>query len=291
MTGLNARLARVKSILICPRCAGELVFGPAATCGRCGTVYPIRDGRIYFTEAPASTDSLDRLKGRLKRHLGRYYYRIGVTILAPTYPFNYRRWVRRHVNPDTQVVVDVGCGNHRIDEDVIGLDLVDYEAVDIVCDLRTLPFRPDSVDAFVSRGLLEHVPDPARVVAELARCTRPGGKGLHLIPFLFPFHASPHDFHRYTHKGLQLLFADWTIVDQTNPTGPVTLWLIATIELLSVLLSFGSERLRPYVYLLLCGVLFPLKFLDAPFVNRQSLLTLAPTIATVVRKGAGPAVA
>jgi SAM-dependent methyltransferase len=167
---------------------------------------------------------------------------------------------------------------------MICIDLFDYDAVDVVCDLAALPFKPCSVDAFVSRSVLEHLPDPEKVVRGFYQCTRPGGMGLHLIPFLFPFHASPCDFHRYTHKGQEILFKDWNIVRQTNATGPVTLGLITGIELLSILFSFGSEKLKPYVYLLLCGLLFPLKYLDVFFVGRKSFLTLAPTIVLVLRK-------
>ncbi len=43
----------------------------------------------------------------------------------------------------------------------------------IVCsDAAHLPFKDDSVDAAVSLGLLHHVPDPDRVVAEMMRVAR-----------------------------------------------------------------------------------------------------------------------
>ncbi len=285
MTGPADRLERLRAILACPACYEGLDFRvDGAACPRCGARYPIRNGKIYFTPVPSRTDGLDDLKGRLKDRLGKYYYSIGLKILAPTYPFDYGRWIHRYLDPAKEVVVDVGCGNHRIHEDIICLDLFDYDAVDVVCDLSTPPFRPNSVDAFVSRSVLEHVPDPARIVRHFHRCTKGGGLGLHLAPFLFPFHASPHDFHRYTHKGFEILFKDWEIVKQTNATGPVTLGLISAIEFLSILISLGRDKPKPFVYLFLCGILFPLKYLDAPFVNRKSFLTMAPTIFTVVRK-------
>ena len=285
----TARLERLKPILVCPRCRDALVFPDGdGRCEACRETYPVREGRIYFVDVPDHRDPLDRLKGRLKRWLGRYYHTVGITLLAPTYPFDYAGRIRRYLDPSRQVVVNVGCGNHRIDPDVIGLDLFAYEATDVVCDVHALPFRPDSVDAFVSRSVLEHVPDPAAVVAAFHRATRPGGLGLHLIPFLFPFHASPQDFQRYTHRGLERLFAGWTIIDMYNATGPVTLWLLTTLEFLSTLLSAGRERAKAYLYLALCGLLFPLKFLDAPFVHRRAFLSLAPTIFTVVRKETAP---
>jgi SAM-dependent methyltransferase len=285
MVGHNIRFERLKAVLCCRDCGGGLDFRDTdATCRACSAAYPIRNGRIYFVTVPEHTNALDKTKGHLRRWLGGYYHTIGINILAPTYPFDYIGWIRRYLNPATQIVVDVGCGNHRIDEHVICFDLFDYDAVDIVCDLNALPFKPNSVDGFVSRSVLEHVPDPVRIVRQFHRCTKVGGVGLHLIPFLFPFHASPGDFQRYTHKGLEMLFREWEIVEQTNATGPITLGLLSAIELLSIMLSLGQAQVKAFIYLLLCGILFPLKYLDAPFVNRKSFLTMAPTILTVARK-------
>jgi SAM-dependent methyltransferase len=283
---LGERLERLKPFLTCPRCPGDLEFDAAAVCRVCACRYPIRGGKVYFVDPPQPGDRLDRLKHRLKQRLGSRYYRIGLDVLAPTYPFDYRGRVLKRLDPSRQIVVDVGCGNHRIHPDVIGLDLVDYDAVDIVCDLAALPFKSETVDAFVSRSVLEHVPDPATVVRQFLRATRPGGIGLHVIPFLFPFHASPHDFQRFTSAGLERLFTGWTVTEQGNATGPVTLALVSVIEFLASLGSVGRERVKPYLYLALCAVLFPLKYLDAPFVERKAFLGLAPTIFTVVRKEA-----
>ena len=116
-------------------------------------------------------------------------------------------------------------------------------------------------------------------------CTKRGGLGMHLIPFLFPFHASPSDFQRYTHRGLSVLFKQFHVLTQTNPTGPVSLALVCSIEFLSILLGFGSERLKALWTLLLSVGLFPIKFLDAPFVNRSAFYTLAPTLFVVLQKG------
>lgn len=244
----------------------------------------MRDGRIYFREAAVRDDRMDALKGRLKALLGRWYYTIGVRVFAPTYPFAFERRVRKHLDCARQIVVDAGCGTHRCDEHAIGVDLYDYEAVDIVCDLHALPFKAGSVDAFITRSVLEHLPDPCSVVRGFLRCTRPGGIGMHQVPFLFPFHASPHDYRRFTHMGLRQLFADWKLVEQVNSGGPVTLFLLAVIEFLSTLVSFGRPGPKAVVYLLLCACLFPLKVLDAPFIARESMLPMAPSIFLHVAK-------
>lgn len=279
------RLERARAALACPACGGDLVFGDqGAGCAACDASYPLRGQKLYFTDPPDTGDALDSLKHRLKRRLGRLYYSVGVTIVAPTYPFNYRAAIERHCDPAKALCVDIGCGNQRVSEDIICLDMFDYGAVDIVCDLGALPFKPDSVDAFVSRSVLEHVPRISQVVSQLEHCTRHGGINMHLIPFLFPYHASPDDYQRYTHHGAANLFDGWTVCEQRSVTGPATLLLLLTIEFVSSLLSAGNERLRSYVYLLLCLVLWPFKFLDVLFAGRRSFLGMAPTIWTVVKK-------
>jgi SAM-dependent methyltransferase len=279
------RLERFKSVLACPACQGTLTFKDTeAACLCCAARYPIRDRRIYFIEVAGRADELDTLKGRLKNWLGKYYYKIGVNVIAPTYPFNYPKKILEFFDVANQLVVDLGCGNHKINENILGLDFFDYDAVDVVCNMNRLPFKPDSVDGFVSRSVLEHVPDPFSVVRQLHDKTIPGGYGIHLIPFLFPFHASPDDFMRFTREGQKILFCEWQMVEQTNPTGPVTLFLLCLIEFLSILLSFGNSKVKGYVYLLLCAALFPLKYLDVIFVHHKSFLPMAPSILSVVRK-------
>jgi SAM-dependent methyltransferase len=282
----NPRLDRIRPLLVCPACRGELAFGTnGPCCRRCRRSYTEEHGRINFLAFEAEVeDDQDRLKSWLKRLLGRYYYTIGVDLIAPNYPFNFGKVIRRHVDPKSTVVLDVGSGNMRLDEDIICLDLFDYPAVDVVCDVGALPFRDGSVGGCVSRSMLEHVRDPHRVVAEFHRVTAPGGFGAHLIPFLMPFHASPYDFHRFTDRGAAELLKEFEIIDQWNPTGPISTFLNVLIEFLAVLFSFGNKKARAVLYLGFCGLLFPLKLLDFPFVNRSAYLTLAANIMTVVRK-------
>jgi SAM-dependent methyltransferase/uncharacterized protein YbaR (Trm112 family) len=284
------RLDRIRDVLVCPRCRGSLDFAAAvATCIACSVPYPIRNGRIHFIEVPARDDEFDRLKGWLKKRLGRAYYTVGVRILAPTFPFNFGRRIRRHIDPAKAIVIDAGSGNNRVHPEIICADMFDYEAVDVVCRLDALPFRTEGVDAFVSRSVLEHVDAPELVLSEFERCTRPGGIGIHIMPFLFPYHASPTDYHRLTHEGQALLFKGWRTLERTNPTGPVTAMLVLLIEVLSTILSFNLPRVKSVVYLLLCGLLFPVKCLDAPFIDRAAFLGSAASILSVVSKPApGP---
>lgn len=278
------RILRFQSCLACPSCSGAIdVFENSATCASCKTIYSVRNSRLYFNEPPARNDALDDIKGRLKDILGRYYYTVGVDLFAPTFPLSIRHEVLRHGNPSKMLIVDAGCGNRRIDDDVLCLDCFDYDEVDIVCDVTNPPLRKESVDAVITRALLEHIQDPFTTVKNFCACTRPGGFGIHLVPFLYPFHASPHDYFRFTHKGLEELYKGFTIEEMIPVTGPVTLFILILQEFLSSLLSFGNERLKGYLHLALC-IISPFKFLDFPFVRRKCFLGMAPSILTTIRK-------
>jgi SAM-dependent methyltransferase len=103
-----------------------------------------------------------------------------------------------HLRPD-MVVLDCGCGKATItlglgeavpDGRVVGVDLDQgsltiasrYAAamerrniVVVAADARGLPFPDAAFDAVLCHSVLETLGDPARVVAELRRVTKPGG--------------------------------------------------------------------------------------------------------------------
>ena len=59
------------------------------------------------------------------------------------------------------------------------------------------------MDGVVCLEVIEHVPDPARAIIEIARVLKPGGKAWVSMPFLYPLHNEPFDFQRYTEFGLR----------------------------------------------------------------------------------------
>jgi SAM-dependent methyltransferase len=80
-----------------------------------------------------------------------------------------------------------------------------HGAVDVWGDGHKLPFRSGRFDTVLCLEMLEHVPDPDAVMAEIARTLRPGGKLLLTVPFVAPMHALPYDFYRYTRHGIEAL--------------------------------------------------------------------------------------
>lgn len=87
----------------------------------------------------------------------------------------------------------------------VGDELWDYTKLDTITDLTALPFPAASFDACLSIVTLEHVREPACVLAELARVLKPGGAFLLVVPQDWEVHQAPHDYYRYTRYGLRYL--------------------------------------------------------------------------------------
>ena len=45
----------------------------------------------------------------------------------------------------------------------------------VFCDAKQLPFASQSVDICLSNSIIHHIPEPVAVIAEVARCLKPGG--------------------------------------------------------------------------------------------------------------------
>lgn len=75
---------------------------------------------------------------------------------------------------------------------------------DIVCDFEhPLPIESESYDAVLLINVLEHIFEYRQLLNEATRVLRPDGTIIIIVPFLFPYHASPDDFHRYTASALE----------------------------------------------------------------------------------------
>jgi len=60
--------------------------------------------------------------------------------------------------------------------------------------------------------------------------------------------------------------------------------LVVPFEALATILRSNSPRPKSMIYLGLCALLFPLKFLDARFVGRRAFVGCAAAIVSVIRK-------
>jgi hypothetical protein len=98
----------------------------------------------------------------------------------------------------------------------VGVDLFAGPNVDVVADLGE-PLPADLVGRFGivwAGALLEHVPNPFKVAANLQAMLRPGGHVFYCGPWVQAFHSYPNDYWRISIEGLKVLFpevewSDW----------------------------------------------------------------------------------
>ena len=92
-----------------------------------------------------------------------------------------------------------------------GLDIRPGPGVDVVGSVYDLPFSDNTFDMVLCMVVLEHLEDPPKAISEIKRVLKPNGRILASVPFMFPMHATPDDFWRFTKYGLKILFKDWDI--------------------------------------------------------------------------------
>jgi ubiquinone/menaquinone biosynthesis C-methylase UbiE len=106
--------------------------------------------------------------------------------------------VLERMNYMPEVVLELGCGNRKRLNNSIGVDLLDYDSVDIVGDVFAVLARiPDTVvDAVHSHHFFEHVSPLDTLMNELARVIKPGGR----LEVVVPHFSNPYFYSDYTHK-------------------------------------------------------------------------------------------
>lgn len=141
--------------------------------------------------------------------------------------------------------------------DEYGADKCDFH-----CDIQDMPqIATGSAGSVICLEVLEHVEEPARAAAELARILRPGGVLVLAVPFMGAYHGkrppaknpvyernaqglvsdASHsgygDYWRFTHEGLALLFAraGFARVDVFPTDGALLsrLWIMGATNLLA----------------------------------------------------------
>jgi ubiquinone/menaquinone biosynthesis C-methylase UbiE len=117
-----------------------------------------------------------------------------------------------------QLVLDAGAGrapyrdlfSHARYEtaDFLAVKGKKYVEPDYVCDLAEIPVEGDRFDHVLLTQVLEHIPEPPLVLAELYRVLAPGGLILCSVPLFYEEHQKPYDYFRYTQFALRKLFED-----------------------------------------------------------------------------------
>ena len=191
------KLDRVAGHLRCPRCREPVQANRRRTsyaCAGCGGTYAF-DGRGY-----------DFLPDDLRRA-----HRVVSTDNVSSNDYDGCALNVIHRNPSA-LILDCGAGRRSATyENVVNVDIVDYDSTDVLAVGQSLPFADDTFEAVFSFAVLEHVKDPFACSRELIRVLRPGGVLYAQVPFLSPLHAYPDHYYNMTSSGLRNLFTDLEI--------------------------------------------------------------------------------
>lgn len=111
--------------------------------------------------------------------------------------------------PQNAILYDIGCGQKPFAgylkgkiQSHIGVDLEDGfykpEQVDLIGTAYDVPAEDSCADVVISSQVIEHLEKPIQAISETHRILKPGGRFFLSFPFLYPQHAQPRDFMRYT---------------------------------------------------------------------------------------------
>jgi SAM-dependent methyltransferase len=272
------------NLLQCPSCKNRLHLGEYLYCTICNKSYYIKDKKYSFLDSEQSVDDeLDKVKYFLKKFPR--FYRFLTIYISPVYgSFNIRKLVTKEINNKDCVVINLGSGNYRISDKIVNIDLFPYDNVDLICDISNLPITDNCVDVIINIAVLEHVNDPEKNVSEMERVLKPGGKIFVYVPFIVGYHASPHDFQRYTISGTKELFKKFDIISLKCGAGPTSglLWILQ--EWLAIILSFGIKPLYRFLLLFIMCITFPIKYLDTFLVFHPSAQNIASGFLIIAKK-------
>jgi SAM-dependent methyltransferase len=111
---------------------------------------------------------------------------------------------------------------------------------DYCCSAEDIPIDNEQFDIVLMAEVLEHLENPSKVLQESHRITKFSGKIIATMPFLYPIHADPYDYQRWTPEKIRLEFekVGFTI-ENITPMGS----LFAVIyDLLYVSLGVASKN-------------------------------------------------
>lgn len=111
----------------------------------------------------------------------------------------------------------------------------------------------ESYQVIVCTGLLEHIPDPQRLIDDLYRILKPNGKLIISASAVFSYHECPNDFYHFTPFSFKRIFSNWSKIEMMRGASQP----FETIAILLQRILLQCEifpPLRPIIELLCSGL-------------------------------------
>ena len=205
-------------------------------CGQCQCTFPVLTGEVPVLllesrrsqfAALLTEDRRWRTDGSGVSSLRDVARKADATLLKPpsiVYDVDVARkysWIY-DTQGEATLVLSIGGGPGRENPRVINLNVDAFDSVDLVGDGTNIPLVDGSVDTVTCNAVIEHVSNPADLLAEMYRVLAPGGYVQLMVPFVFPFHAYPSDYQRYSTMGILELTRSFDKIELCVLTGPTS---------------------------------------------------------------------
>ncbi|MFH1759255.1 MAG: methyltransferase domain-containing protein [Patescibacteria group bacterium] len=140
--------------------------------------------------------------------------------------YSYEQFIKEKIKEISKgkIVLDLG-GGKRFEKWLVEYENLfsdcDYKTLDrdsstnpnILADVHNIPLADESVDSVICSSVLEHVKDPCRVVGEIYRILRKGGKVFVYVPSIYPYHGTRghyQDYWRFFDDTLYFMFKNFS---------------------------------------------------------------------------------
>ena len=251
--------------LYCPECHSPLARSAGElSCGKCACSYPIVGGipRFFSDHLKETEDMTFQADQMFNTTLTAKIYNLGKKIVSSDYqPKNHLAEFISAIKPGA-VVAELGSGNRRLTPNIINIDLFPFPNVDIIADITKTSLGDNSIDYLVIDAVLEHVPEPHKVVEEIFRIVRPGGAVYCLVPFVYPYHGYPHNYFNFSKDALEFLFRNFSHCSVEIARGPTSALTNLLSEYVAVALSGKSAMQYTFWKGIALVPIFLLKYLD-----------------------------
>lgn len=158
-----------------------------------------------------------------------------------------------HIGSDGEVYEKLLVQAGKQGFNVTTCDIVAEKEPDILGDLCTLDLGKEVYDIIVCSEVIEHLHAPHLAVDNMHNALKMSGKLIVTIPFMFPIHADPFDYVRYTKTGLKNLLKMFESVEVTERNSYFeaidVLW-VRTLYLKSDHSFILTRLIVPFVYYL-----------------------------------------
>ncbi len=177
------------------------------------------------------------------------------------------------------IAINLGSGQDDYDG-FVNIDLGSYKPVDIVADLKDIPFNDNSVELVASNSVLEHIYDFQKVIDEVYRILTPTGYFYLCVPSSCLRHHE-FDYHRWTTAGLLKLMEGKFEIIQNGPARGVGYALITYVEAL-ITYKIKSRILKKMISKIWRVISIPLLWMEDE--QSEEYQAMSQTIYVIGRK-------